>query len=165
MPTNSRYVSPITAPPFFPDRPWRVITPVLALAARLPTGCAPRSPRRGAGPSPALGAQVGEALSARRPKSTPRLSMGGRRRHRVHRVSRCTLLFTTVRGGTFSGRPTGFLRSPRHELDRKVQGGWVRPGTRTSTRTGEAGYRGTETSSATTPLRPTSSGHQREMRP
>src|SRR5262245_38384391 len=126
MPTNSRYVSPITAPPFFPDRPWRVITPVLALAARLPTGCAPRSPRRGAGPSPALGAQVGEALSARRPKSTPRLSMGGRRRHRVHRVSRCTLLFTTVRGGTFSGRPTGFLRSPRHELDRKVQGGgWV----------------------------------------
>ena len=33
--------------PFGPDRPWRFIALVLALAARLPTGCAPRTASTG----------------------------------------------------------------------------------------------------------------------
>src|SRR4030095_8793710 len=39
------------------DLPWWLLGPVLALAAHLPTGCAPRDPRWGTSPTAVLEAQ------------------------------------------------------------------------------------------------------------
>src|SRR4051794_18391779 len=50
-------LSPLSRIPLYGDLPWLLFGPVLALAAQLPTGCAPRDTRWGTSPTEVLEAQ------------------------------------------------------------------------------------------------------------